>query len=196
MPEQAFDHALAGALIAELIHHELISLGVNEIDIAPGVNPPEEEELLEALSNLCGMVRPSLQNLITHLAANADRFRRQILDRLVYHKILRKDDEDILWVFHSQHYETLDLSEELAVLKRLRRIILDASSKPTREESVLIALVDVCELGNLMFSHAELEQTKARISDITQHDSIGEAVRETVSELQKFALQAQSYDGF
>lgn len=195
MPEGAFDHALAGAILAELEHQQLIVIGENQVVLAPSVKPLAEKELVRALTLLREIEQPSLSAWTSRLSSKADEYSALILDRLVEQKILRKEEEAFLWVFQRERYETLDLSGELAVRDRIREVILDETREPTREESVLIALVDVCQLSSLMLSHAELERSKERIQTLSKHDLIGKAVRGTLRELQRIMLEYQSYTG-
>lgn len=196
MPNQAFAYALTGAVIAELELKGYIALSERLVEVISNEQAPVEKELELALGLLPNLAHPNLQNVIASLAANAGEFKRLVLERLVSHEILRKDEEDFLWVFHSERYETLDLTNELAVRDRLRHVILDVARNPTPEESVLVALMDVCRLDGLLLSHAEIEHAEERIRSIATHDSIGNMIQETVVDLQRFALQYPSYSGF
>ena len=195
MPDRALDHAVAGAILAELQHRQLIRREESDIVVLADAQTPSEKELAEALKLLRERRRCSLRDATIQLAAEARGLISAVLDRLVAREILRKDEEEFLWIFHSERYETLDLSEELAVRDRIRRAVLEASTEPSREETVLIALMDVCQLGPLMFSHGELERAQERIRSLASHDSIGCAVRETLNEIQRAMLEIRTYSG-
>lgn len=196
MPERALDYALGGAVLADLTLAGAVRAKTEGCEILSDEPAFEEEPVLErALRIIRELPEASLNNWLNALAGEAKDIRSDALTRLVDRGILRRDEDEFLWVFRSERYETLDLSEEIEVQQRIRAVVLDPQRGPSREESILVALIEVCQLGRLMFSHAELERSQERIREIAGQDCIGRAVRRALTEIQRAMLEIRAYSG-
>ena len=195
MPDRALDYALAGAVLADLEMRGHIALGEDLVqrrgDAAGELQPVHAT----ALKLLPESESSTLQSCLSLLAGENRTLRETVFDQLIERGILARVRDEVLWIFRTERYETLDLSEEIEVQQRIRAVVLDAERKPSREELVLVALMEVCQLGPLMFSHAEFEQHRDRIRDLANCDCIGCAVRHALTEIQRAMLEIRAYSG-
>ncbi len=195
MPERALDYAIGGAVLADLAILEIVRVSERHCEIVTNEARVEDPVLARSLEIIKEVPSPSLNSWLNALAGQARALRTHTLDRLIERDILKREKDEILWVFRAERYETLDLSEEIEVQQRIRAVVLDPAKKPSREDTVLVALIEVCELGPLMFSHAEFERSRERIRQIAQSDCIGCAVRQALTEIQRAMLEIRAYSG-
>lgn len=195
MPDRALDYALAGAILADLAIGGQVRLSDSAVSWREDAPPVSEPFLLEAIQRLRQIEAPSLQSWLGVLASETRSLRDATLRQLVVRGVLAHEQDEFLWVFRSERYETLDLSEEIEVQQRIRGVVLDPNRKPDRGECVLVALMEVCQLGRLMFSHAEFERSRDRIRQIAAGDCVGCAVRHALTEIQRAMLEIRAYSG-
>ena len=195
MPDRALDYALAGAILADLAIGGQVSLSETAVSWKPGAPPVTQPVHASAIDLLRKVEVPSLQSWLGVLASESRALRGAALNQLVDRGILARERDEFLWVFRTERYETLDLSEEIEVQKRLRAVVLEQQDCPSREEAVLVALMEVCQLGRLMFSHAEFERSRDRIREIASSDCVGCAVRHALTEIQRAMLEIRAYSG-
>ncbi|MFP4281531.1 MAG: GOLPH3/VPS74 family protein [Opitutales bacterium] len=197
LPERSFEYGLAGALLEDLAEADWISVSPERVEVRQEVSEATEADTVRsaAMTVLRKLERPSLQGALGALAGESSHLRDRVLKSLVDHGLLSRHTEEFLWFFHWDRYETLSLTEEIAVAGRLRKVIIEEGEEATREELVLIALIEVCQLGSLLFSHAEWERYRERIRALARADSIGCAVRDSLVEIQRAMLEVRAYSG-
>ena len=125
------------------------------------------------------------------LAAYAEGYKEKALQRLVAHKILREENGRFLWVFPTRRYPVIDDTEQREVKARLRQVLL-TDEIPDPRDVVLICLIDACNLLGLVLTPEEINQTTARVEQLSKMDLIGQAVTRAVSEIRFIVKHATS----
>lgn len=195
MPDRALDYALAGAVLADLEMRGCVTLSERSVVRRPESTGELQPVHAAALKLLAEIETTGLQGCLSLLAGECRMLREAVFDQLIAHGILARVRDEVLWIFRTERYETLDLSEEIEVQRRIRAVVLDPEVQPSREELVLVALMEVCQLGPLMFSHAEFEQHRDRIRELAGSDCVGCAVRHALTEIQRAMLEIRAYSG-
>lgn len=195
MPDRALDYALAGAILADLALAGQVELSESAVGWKSGGAELERAVHERAAALLKEVEAPNLQSWLGVLANENRELRETTLKQLVERGIVARVKDEFLWIFRTERYETLDLSEEIEVQQRIRSVVLNPDHQTTREDAVLVALMEVCQLGPLMFSHAEFERARERIRSLAQADCIGCAVRHALAEIQRAMLEIRAYSG-
>jgi golgi phosphoprotein 3 len=195
MPDRALDYALAGAILADLANAGEVKLSEEAVAWQGEATMPSSPVHRRAVELLRTVEDPNLQSWLGFLASESRQLRQAAFEQLVGKGILAREENEFLWIFRTERYETLDLSEEIEVQQRIRAIVLDPACQPSRAETVLVALIEICQLGPLMFSHAEFERSRERIREIAGSDCVGCAVRHALTEIQRAMLEIRAYSG-
>lgn len=194
LPDRALDYALAGAIIADLTRVERIKVVRDKIEILDGTpveSAPEDFGLLD----LQQVDVTSLRGALSHLAGDAHGLRQRLVEQLVEKGVLRKENQEILWVFHISRYPLADPTSENAVKQRVRNRIRMKDVPLTEKDRVLIALIHICRMEDLLLSSEEQETYRERIEEISRHDCIGKAIIDCLDEIQKAILEIRTYSG-
>jgi len=194
LPDRSLDFALAGAIVADLTRADRVKVENDQLtilDSTPVDSKPEDFGLLDLQQSNA----KSLANALTHLAAEANGLRKRLIEQLVDKGVLKRENREVLWVFHYSRYPLADPSSENAVRQRLRKCIRNENQSLTEVEHVMISLVHVCQMEDLLLTEAEREQYRARIRQICEHDRIGRAVMASLKEIQKAILEIRTYSG-
>lgn len=194
LPDRALDYALAGAIIADLTRAGRVEVKNNTLiilDSTPVDSKPEDIGLLDLQQASAN----SLTGALAHLSGDANGLRKRVIEQLVQKGVLRRENKEILWVFHYNRYPLADPTSENAVRQRLRKCIRNENHSLTSLEHVMISLVHVCQLEYLLLTEAERETYRARITEICEHDRIGRAVMASLNEIQKAILEIRTYSG-
>lgn len=194
LPERAFDYALAGAVLADLTRAGRIRITGDSIEIVSTVSVASQAEdygLVELEQSAVG----SLRGALTHLAAEVNGLRQKLTDQLVGKGVLRKQEHELLWVFHYSRYPLADKEAENAVKQRLRNRILMPEIPATESDHLLISLVHICELDGLLLSNEEQSQQAGRLAEIARNDRMGAAVQACLDEIQRALMEIRTYSG-
>jgi Golgi phosphoprotein 3 len=194
LPDRALDYALAGAVLADLTRVNRIQVLRDQIEIldrTPVESEPEDFGLLD----LQQADVTSLRGALSYLAGDAHGLRQRLVEQLVSKGVLRKENQEILWVFHISRYPLADPTSENAVKQRIRNRIRMEDIPLTEKDRVLIALVHICQMENLLLSTSEQETYRERIEEISRHDCIGKAIMDCLDEIQKAILEIRTYSG-
>jgi Golgi phosphoprotein 3 len=194
LPDRALDYGLAGAILAELTRAgriEVSGKAIRVLDRNEVQSAPEDRGLREIIAQDAR----TLDAVLSHLAGDSHNLRHHVTRGLVEKGVLREVGKEILWVFHYSRYPLADPQSEMAIRERVRSLVLNASSEISPRQSVLISLIHACDLGDILFSEAELEHCQERIAAICHNDAIGSAVMQCLQEIQRAILEIRTYSG-
>ena len=189
IPPMALEYGLAGALLMELSLGNHIDSDLKKLYI---VNPsPTGDALLDDTLRQLHGEEQTIKYWVKELPNRLPELRERVVNRLVSHGILKKEEHKVLWVFSSRRYPCIDNHEEEEVLRRIRRTVLE-DDIPDPRDIVLISLVFACDLVEEIFAERERAKAYDRIAEISKMDLIGQAVNTAVQELNRLVASAVS----
>lgn len=184
------DYAVAGAILAELALSGRIDTDPKRLYIA---NPaPTGDKMLDDV--LATIVASPEQGdsryWIETLAADADRFREVLFERLVKKGILKRIEGRFLWVFPERRYPVVDDKEEREVKARIFGVLFN-DDIPDPRDSMLIGLCRAAGLFSLILSPQELDRVQPRIDAVADLEelnrSLADAIREIYAQIARYA---------
>ena len=187
-----YRHALAGALLAELLLARRISIGetkrklVDLVDSAPLRDPL----LTEALDLIASAKRRRAAATWVGKLAGMKRLRHRIAERLCRRGILRESEGRVLLIFSRKVYPTVDPGPERHLVERLREAVYSDTEVREPRTAILVALAHGTGLLAAHFPRKELRGRKRRLEAITSGDIVGEAAREAVRAAQAAVIAA------
>lgn len=183
MTEINFNLALVGALFMDLAEQGRIDIDQEKLLVIN--KEPTGDEFPDLCLKLIAEadLNSSTSDLIRAVYNGIPRLKDHLLASLVNKGIVREQDEKILWVFHTRRYPVVDDSEEQEVLTRIRSVIIEGQ-EPKPRDTVLIALLCVCDLIDKVFSKEELNAHCKRIELVRNMDLISPVVYKIIAEIQ------------
>jgi len=169
----ALGYGLAGAVLMDLVIAGRLDLAdgtVTLADATPVGDAVLDEAALEIERNGKVGDAPYWVNTL-----GRDHLQERVLDRLIQHQILRKDEHRIAWVIPVDRYPTVNPVPERAVRERMRAAVLDGTA-PEPRLAALIGLAKACNLTALVFTRGEQQDDGQRIDQIAHGDAVGQAV--------------------
>lgn len=178
-----FNLALVGALVMELAIREQVDVQDNLLAVTDPShgNDPFLNEVIDhilACESPCDSAK-----IIRHLHNNLERLRERLLQSLEEKGIVACREHKFLWLFNTRRYPVLDNREETEALTRVRNCVIN-NSPPDNKDLALIALIDICDLMDKIFSKEELERYEQRIDTLRNLDYIGHAIHKIIAEVQ------------
>jgi golgi phosphoprotein 3 len=183
LPELAIRYALAGAVLLELALAGRIDMDPERLHLVDA--QPTGDPLLDDILRRMGATgedRQGTADWLNTLAWQTPDLQQLTLQRLVDKGVLRIEDQRILWVFTSHHYQVAD-DRGLRGLRLRLQTLIDSDEIPDPDEAVLVALVDAFGLFDELFSPDELTRRRPRIEAITRLDLIGREVTRTLRQV-------------
>jgi len=187
-PEQV----LAGAILAELLLDGRISVEdtkkklVNLLDSRPS-GDPIIDECLEKMTT--AKRRASLQTWVSRLAGTKN-LRHKAAQRLCDRRILRADEDKVLFVFKRRIYPEIDPVPEKKIIDRLRDAIYNDHAKLDPRTVVLVSLANGSDMLRQTFGRKEIKSRKKRIERIENGELTGKATREVIAACQTALIVA------
>lgn len=187
-PEQV----VAGAILAELLLEGRIAVEdtrkklVNILDAKP-TGDPIIDECLEKMST--AKRRASLQTWVSRLASTKD-LRHKAARQLCARRILRADEDKVLFVFKRRIYPEIDPMPEKKIIDRLRDAIYNDHAKLDPRTVVLISLANGSDMLRPTFGRKEIKSRKKRIEQIENGELTGKATKEVIAACQTALIVA------
>jgi len=176
------DYAIAGGVLMDLAMENRIDTDLNSLVLVDAT--PVGDNLLDP--TLADIARaPETRDArywVNRVAGDADRIRETALRRLVERGILQREDDRFLWVFRSRRYPVIDGEAEREVKLRIMEVLF-SDVIPAPRDVVIIGLADACGLFGVLLSRRELQRVAERIKQVRQLDLIGQAVVQTVADI-------------
>ena len=185
--DMSFVYTLGGALLAELLTLEKISIderGKKKLVDLVNASPLGDPLLDECLDKLrAAKRRASVQTWVTRFGG-LKKLRHRAAEQLCRRGVLRADEKSVLLIFSKKIYPELDPGPERVVVERIRRAIFTDEPELDSKTSVLVALADKAGVLKNSFEKQELKARKARLKEIGDGDLTAEAVKEVVAAIQ------------
>ncbi|MBN2171359.1 MAG: GPP34 family phosphoprotein [Candidatus Krumholzibacteriota bacterium] len=191
--ETKFQHALGGAILAELLLQG--RAGVEEERRKKFValrnrRPLGEPVLDEALTKLRDAKRRASLKTWVMRFAGMKRLRHRVARQLCRRGILRADEDKVLLIFTRKIYPELDPRPERALVERLRAAIFADTGDVDARTAILVSLADKTGLLKLAFDRKDLKARKARIASLAAGEAVGQAAKAATDAAQAAILVA------
>jgi len=177
----ALPYGLRGALLLELVLAEKIDVVDKKIVVINKNNTGNE--VLDNALNIIDTYhkQKTVKFWITKLTSKMKELRKDLLNQLITKGILEQQDKKVLWVIPATRYPTKNPVIENRVRKRIIGIVLHNEILDERS-SMLISLINACELIKEVFPKDNLKDAKKKIKNIIQDEKVGKAITSQISD--------------
>ncbi|MGB4260342.1 MAG: GPP34 family phosphoprotein [Candidatus Cloacimonas acidaminovorans] len=178
-----FNVALIGALLMDLALRKRIDVDLEGIYVLS--TEPTGDKFLDAI--LENLIETEAGNqpavLVGQLYNSMGHLKDKLLQDLEEKGIIKVSQCKVLWLFKKRRYPVIDQKEEEEVLSRIRKTVL-TDVDPEPRDLALIALLNICNLMDKIFTNDELEQRSERLEQLKKLDLISPAVKRIIGEMQ------------
>ena len=174
--------ALAGAVLMDLALLNRVDTDLSSFVVLD--RTPTGEKVLDFALNALGTLPPKARttDALEVLRKQGVEIERLVIARLIERGILKEQEGRILWVFETRRYPLIEGKELQEVKRRIADLLL-SDDIPDPRDIVIIALAHSCGLLRRVFSESELRSAQKRIEQIARMDLIGQAMTDTMVEL-------------
>lgn len=191
-PGTMYQHALAGAIVAELMLRQRVTADEDDrkkraqvIDRTPTGAPL----LDECLAKMAADKPRGLQHWVMKFSGIKN-LKHRVAERLCDRGVLHEDEGTILLVFTRRIYPETDPRPEQEVVERLRRAIFTDQREVDPRTVVLLSLADAAGILKVVFDKKELKERKERIAQVVNGELMGKAAREAIQAVQAAIMVA------
>lgn len=179
----ALPYGLAGALVMELLLLDKLKMDGKNL-IVTDKKKTGNDLLDEALDSIkqSNKIR-TCQYWVNKLPSAVKDLKKRILADLVKKRILREEEQRVLWVFPTHRYPTKNGLPERELRERIRNVVLK-KKEPDLRTSFIINLMKACGLIPEVFDKDERKMAKQRIGEITVNDPVGKGIEDSVTAIQ------------
>lgn len=183
VPELSIRCVLSGAVLTELALLNKIDTDLEKL-IVINTEPLNDKLLDPTLAKLAATDDfHDARYWVNSCANDADRIRQEALKRLCEVGVLEKQDDRFLWMFKTRRYPIRDGKVDREVKHRIMSILF-TEEIPDPRDIIIIGLVDACGLFRHLLSEREHKNARERIAMIRKMDLIGQAVTNSVREIE------------
>ena len=182
-----YQYALGGAILAELLLNNLISIEVSKkkkmVNLVgtTSVVEPVIDECLKKISS--AKRRASVQTWVSKFA-ELKRLKHRIATQLCKRGILQVAEDKVFLFFTRKVYPEINPEPEKALIERLRKAIFTNTADIDPRTVILLSLANSAGLLKLVFDRGELKSRKARIGQIVNGEMVGEAAKEAIEAME------------
>jgi len=178
----ALPYGLAGSVILELVFQNRITLNNKKVEVLN--EAPLEDPLLNRAFSLIKVSKRArdVKHWVYRLERKLKGLKKEITERLIAREILRKQEDQFLWIIPVRHYPMSNAAPEQEIRTRIHQVVLQHDT-PTEQDTALLSLIKACGLINEVFKKDERKIAKKRIKEIVDKERIGEAVSAVVNEI-------------
>ncbi len=183
VPDRLLRYGLAGSVLMDLALENRIDTDVDQL-VLLDATPLGDRILDPLLADISAS--PEVHGArywVEHAVDRADEIRETSLDMLVERGILGREEGQLLWVFRSRRYPTVDGTAQREVKLRIMEVLF-SDQIPDPHDVVIIALAHACKLFQEILSPRELEQVAERIDQVRKLDLIGQAMLRAITDIE------------
>lgn len=174
---------IIGAVLAELALAGAIQIQENHRLRVLQDNSLEDDVLNNVLEGLKASDKErKIGYWISALNQKPEKYRKQILERLIQKGVVTQEDDHVVWVIPSPLQPELKASTKYWVKDRLRRIVL-TSAEAKQGDIALLSLLKACNLLDLVFLKDERRLASRQISELVVGDALKNPVTQTIEEI-------------
>ncbi len=188
-----YNFAIGGAVLAELLMEKRIDVEtVKEKKLARVlITDPVGDPLMdECLSRIAGAKkRAQLRDWVSKFA-QTKHLKHRVAGELARRRILRIDEDKVLWIFSRKISPEVDPNPEREVIERLREAIFGEGGEIDPRTFVLLSLAASADLLRLVFDKKQLKSRKTRTQQVVNGELTGKATREAIEAMQAAVMVA------
>ena len=186
------NYGLAGALLLQLSKDEIIRIDSKKLYLEK-LNLTENKILDDCINLIrASKKQRSAKYWVNRIGSKAGLIRNQVLSQLCEKQIVKIEKSKFLWVFTITRYPSVNSDIVDQIKKQLIDIVINYR-KPELESVLLLSLVNGCKLTRAFFpAKADYKKANARIKELTKEIEIGEAVSQTIKEIQAAVIIAST----
>jgi hypothetical protein len=113
-----------------------------------------------------------------------------VAEQLAKRRILRIDEDKVLWIFTRKIYPEVDPQPERELIERLRQAIFGDGAEIDPRTVVLLSLANSADLLKLAFDKKQLKSRKARIEQVVNGELTGKAANEAIQAMHAAVMVA------
>jgi golgi phosphoprotein 3 len=183
------DYALAGALFAELLLLEKISI-TEDSRLEINAEALTDDPLLEiVLKKIKKEKKPRKINYWIHLfGQDQKKMKDQIIENLIQKNVIAAKKKKFLWIPYKE-YSQQDTTAKF-FSKEMLRLVVFAKEKSGDHAIILLSLVRACDLLDHLFTVDEIAAAKTRVNDLVKNEVLGNSVMATIQEISDAAAIA------
>ena len=189
-----YTHAVAGAVIAELLLNERIRIEEQskrkKLVMVSSATQLGDPLIDECLAKINGAKKPNkIENWVSKFA-NTKNLKGRVAEQLCKRGILKVDQNQVLLIFSRTIYPEVDPRPENEIIERMRRAIFTELGDVDPRTAVLISLASAADLLRYAFDKRKLKERKACIEAIANGDLVGQATKEAIQAMQAAVMVA------
>lgn len=181
-------YAVAGAIVTELILQHRISVGKSKSQLVEVLNNKSagDDLLDEILEKIESSKKPKgLTDWISSLVL-MPKLKHRVAAQLCEKKVLRNEQETVLWLFSRETYPEINPKYERAIKNRMANLMFGQTTDHDERTTMLVALSHHAGLLKVNFDKDRLKRNRERIKKVVAGDMY--AARATKSAVE--ALEA------
>jgi hypothetical protein len=186
------DYAIAGAVLAELLLDRRITVDKTRKKLVDlhNTHPTGDPIIDECMAIMkTGKRRVSLSAWVSRLAG-IKKLRYKVARQLCNRRILRADEDKVLYIFTRKIYPEIDPVPEEKIVERLRAAMFSTNDQLEPRTVVLISLANGADLLSETFGRKEVKSRKKRIEQIINGEMTGQATKEVIAACESAAVVA------
>lgn len=188
-----YQQAIAGALLAELLLRERVSVnesGRKKLAEVTDSKPTGNPLLDECIQVMTAASKPkALEHWVGKFAA-IKQLKHRVAEPLCDRGILREEEGTILLIFSRRIYPETDPRPEHEIVERLRRAVFTDERSVDPRTVVLLSLASSTGVMRHLFDKKELKQRKERIEEVVNGELVGKATGEAIQAIQVSVMVA------
>jgi hypothetical protein len=174
-------YALGGALLMDLALSGRIDVSNNKV-VVRDAGAVGDELLDSSLQTLSASKKDRDPKHWVRKLGERRGLKEDVARRLVQRGILREEEHQFLWVFHSSRFPTSDSRAEASLRDRVRSVALNGA-EPNERTVLLLSLLSASKLSDGLFSRVERSQARRRIKELVAGERFGKAVSGAISDV-------------
>jgi hypothetical protein len=184
---KTFDVVLAGSVLMDLAIRNRIDSDLKHLILVS--NKPTRNAVLDDI--LTFIFREKVEKepayWISQIGLRADEIIENVIASLIVKKVLKVENQKLLWMFSARRYPLVGDKEIKEVKSRVRELVF-STALPELRDIVIISLSFYGSLLELIFTREEIKKFSPRIEQIAKMDLIGQSIAKS---LQEFSISAQ-----
>lgn len=176
------DYALAGALLAELLLLEKISIN-EESRLEIKAEATTDNPLLAiVLKKIKKEKRTRKINYwIRLLGQDQKKVKDQIIENLIQKNVIAAKKKKFLWIPYKEYTQQDTTAKFFS--KEMLRLVVFAKEKSGDQAIILLSLVRACNLLDHLFTIDEIGAAKVRVNELVKNEVLGNSVMVTIQEI-------------
>ena len=178
--DKNFEVVLAASILMDLAINNRLDSDTEKMILVS--NAPTNNTLLdEALEMIfSNKERRDPSYWISQLSVRSREFMEYIVASLILKKVLKVENQKLLWFFSKRKYPLIKDKEIKEVKLRVRELVF-SNDIPDLRDIVIISLLHYGQLLSLVFTEPEINKYKSRIEKIAMMDLIGQAISKSLT---------------